>query len=70
MSVLLNEWRFGGHLWRVEATSFGGTARISIWPFYADREGVMKPGRGGLQIPIEEVEAFVAAILAAAAKLR
>ena len=65
-----HEMRFGGHLWRIEATSFGGSPRVSIWPFYAAHDGAMKAGRGGLQFPIEEAEAVAAAILAAAAQLR
>ena len=67
---MVYETRFGGHLWRVEATSFGGSDRVSIWPFYAAHDGALKPGRGGLQIPIEEAEAFAQAILKAAAQLR
>jgi Transcriptional Coactivator p15 (PC4) len=65
-----HELRFGGHLWRIEATSFGGVNRVSIWPFYATHDGVMKPGRGGLQFPIEDAEAVASAIKAAAAQLR
>lgn len=65
-----HEIRFGGHLWRVEATSFGGVRRVSIWPFYATHDGSIKAGRGGLQFPIEEAEAVAAAILSAAAQLR
>ena len=64
------EIRFGGHLWRIEPTSFGGSPRVSIWPFYAAHDGSMKPGRGGLQFPIEDAEAVSNAILTAAAQLR
>lgn len=69
MSVVF-EIRFGGHLWRIEATSFGGSDRVSIWPFYAAHDGSMKAGRGGLQFPVEEAEAVAAAIIAAAAQPR
>jgi hypothetical protein len=62
--------RFGGHLWRVEASTFNGQPRISIWPFYAAHDGSMRAGRGGLQIPLDEAEAFVEAILAAIRRLR
>jgi hypothetical protein len=64
------EIRFGGHLWRVEATSFNNNRRISIWPFYAARDGSIKPGRGGLQIPVGEVNAFIEAINDAARGLK
>lgn len=47
------EIRFGGHVWRIEASTFNSNARISIWPHYAHHDGSMKPGRGGLQVPIE-----------------
>ncbi len=64
------EIRFGGHLWRIEATNYGGSNRVSIWPFYPAHEGQLKPGRGGLQFPAEDAEAVVKAILAAAAQFR
>ena len=64
------EWRFGGNLWRVEATNFNGNPRVSIWPYYAHHDGSMKPGRGGLQIPLDQVEAFLIAISEAAQRLR
>jgi Transcriptional Coactivator p15 (PC4) len=64
------EIRFGGHLWRVEATSFNSNRRVSIWPFYAAHDGSIKPGKGGLQIPIEEADAFAEAVVAAAQRLR
>ncbi len=63
------EIRFGGHLWRVEATSYNNNRRVSIWPHYAHHDGSMKPGRGGLQFPIEEADAFAEAIIAAALSL-
>jgi hypothetical protein len=63
------EIRFGGHLWRVEASTFNGNARVSIWPYYAHHDGTMKPGRGGLQVPLDEVSAFVAAIIGGAQQL-
>lgn len=61
--------RFGGNVWRVEPNSYGGQNRVSIWPFYAAHDGSMKPGRGGLMIPLDEVEPLVAAILEAAKRL-
>jgi hypothetical protein len=68
--TLPHELRFGGHLWRIEATSFGGSNRVSIWPFFAAHDGSMKAGRGGLQFPVEEAETVAAAILAAAVQSR
>ena len=64
------EIHFGGHIWRIEATSFGGSKRVSIWPFFAGPDGSIRAGRGGLQFPIEEADMVVAAILAAVAQLR
>jgi Transcriptional Coactivator p15 (PC4) len=64
------EIRFGGHLWRIEATSFNNNRRVSIWPFYAARDGTLKAGRGGLQIPIDEIEPFIEAVNEAAQQLR
>ncbi len=64
------EIRFGGHLWRIEATSFGGSNRVSIWPFYAAHDGSIRAGRGGLQFPADQADEVAAAILAAAAQLR
>jgi hypothetical protein len=61
--------RFGGHLWRVEATSFNNNKRVSIWPFYAVKEGSIKPDRGGLQVPLEDVDSFVEAVTEAARSL-
>lgn len=63
------EIRFGGNLWRIEATSFGGSKRVSIWPFFTAHDGI-RAGRGGLQFPIEQAEEVAGAILAAAAQLR
>ncbi len=63
------EIRFGGHLWRIEASTFNGNARISIWPHYAHFDGSMKPGRGGLQVPIEEIADFLKAIKDVSEKL-
>ncbi len=63
------EIRFGGHLWRIEASTFNGNARISIWPHYGHHDGSMRPGRGGLQIPIEDIAAFIKAIKDAAERL-
>lgn len=63
------EIRFGGHLWRVEATSYHGNRRVSIWPYYGHHDGTIKPGRGGLQIPLEEADAFAEAIIEAAKRL-
>lgn len=64
------EIRFGGHLWRVEASNFNGNARVSIWPYYGHHDGSMKPGRGGLQVPLEQVDAFIEALAEAAQRLR
>lgn len=64
------ELRFGGHLWRIEATSFGGSKRVSVWPFYAAHDGSIRAGRGGLQFPAEQAGEVTQAILAAAAQLR
>lgn len=64
------ELRFGGHVWRVEASIFNGNARVSIWPFYAHHDGSMRPGKGGLQIPLDQVEAFLSAVADAAKRLR
>lgn len=64
------EIRFGGNLWRIEATSFGGSKRISIWPFYAAHDGSVRAGRGGLQFPVEQAEEVAKAIIAAAAQFR
>lgn len=63
------EIRFGGHLWRIEASTFNGNARISVWPYYAHHDGSIKPGRGGLQVPVDEIADFMAAIKSAAEKL-
>ena len=64
------EIRFGGHLWRVEATEFNGNRRVSVWPFFAAHDGSMKPGRGGLQIPLDEVDTFIDALVEAAQRLK
>ena len=63
------EIRFGGHLWRIEASTFNGNARISVWPYYSHHDGSIKPGRGGLQVPVDEIADFTAAIKNAAEKL-
>lgn len=62
------ELHFSRHLWRIEATDFGGSIRVSIWPFYAAHDGSIRAGRGGLQFPIEQAGEVAAAILAAAAQ--
>ena len=53
--MIVFEIRFGGNLWRVESSNFNGNARVSTWPYYAHHDGSMKPGRGGLQVPVEQV---------------
>jgi Transcriptional Coactivator p15 (PC4) len=68
--MIVFEIRFGGNLWRVESSNFNGNARVSIWPYYAHHDGSMKPGRGGLQVPVEQVDAFIEAIAEAAQRLR
>jgi hypothetical protein len=68
--MIIFEIRFGGHVWRVEASNFNGNARVSIWPYYAHHDGSMKPGRGGLQVPLEQVDAFIEALAEAAQRLR
>jgi hypothetical protein len=62
--------RFGGHEWRVTATIYNGRPRISIWPCYAAPDGTMKPGRGGLQVPLDEAEPFIEAFAKAAQRLK
>lgn len=62
--------RFGGHLWRVESSTFNGNAKVSIWPYYAHHDGSMKPGRGGLQVSLEQVDGLIEAIEEAAQRLR
>jgi Transcriptional Coactivator p15 (PC4) len=62
------EIRFGGHLWRIDATTFKGSKRVSIWPHYTAKDGSIRPGKGGLQFPPEETEAVIAALIAAAAQ--
>jgi hypothetical protein len=64
------ETRFKSDVWRVEPITFNNHRRVSIWPFYTSQDGSLKPGRGGLQIPLDEVEAFVEAIIAAAKRLK
>jgi Transcriptional Coactivator p15 (PC4) len=64
------EIRFGGHLWRVEATSFNNNKRVSVWPFYAAHDGSIKPGKGGLQISIDDVDSFIEAVAKAARSLK
>lgn len=61
---------FGGHLWRIEATTYNGVKRVSIWPYYTAKDGTIRPGKGGLQFPPEETESVIAALIAAAAQLR
>jgi Transcriptional Coactivator p15 (PC4) len=63
------EIRFGGHVWRIEATSFNNNKRVSIWPFYAAKDGSIKPGRGGLQVPLNDVDSFIDALTEAAQSL-
>lgn len=64
------EIRFGGHIWRVESSNFNGNPKVSIWPYYAHQDGNIKPGRGGLQLPLEQVDGFIDAIVKAAHQLR
>ena len=64
------EIRFNGHIWRVEPSNFNGNARVSIWPYYAHHDGSLRPGRGGLQVSLEQMEAFIEAIIEAAQRLR
>ena len=68
--MIVFEIRFGGKLWRVESSNFNGNARVSTWPYYVHHDGSMKPGRGGLQVPVEQVDAFIEAIADAAQRLR
>jgi hypothetical protein len=65
----LYEIRFGGNIWRIEPTYHNGNARLSLWPYYSHNDGSMRPGRGGLQIPLDSVPDFMDAIIKAAKQL-
>lgn len=62
--------RFGGNEWRIEATTYKGAKRVSIWPYFVAKDGSLRPGKGGLQFPPEETESVITALIAAAAQLR
>ena len=64
------EIRFGGHIWRIEATTYNGAKRVSIWPYYMAKDGSLRPGKGGLQFPPNETEPVIAALTEAASQLR
>jgi hypothetical protein len=63
------EIRFGGHLWKIEPTTYNGNPRLSIWPHYVTFDGTMKAGRGGLQIPFDDLCDFIEAVKESARRL-
>ena len=64
------EIRYGRDVWRIDATTFKGRCRISIWPYYTAADGSLRPGKGGFQFAPDDAESVIAAIAEAAAQSR
>lgn len=68
------EQQFRGHMWRVQLCEYQGRDKVSIWPWYKAKDGVLYPSnpnhiRNGFQMPPERLWALGEAIVAAKAEI-
>ncbi len=58
--AFLFEAKYRGNIWRFQILEYEGQARVSVWPWYEDGDGQLRPGtgkygKGGFQFPIERL---------------
>ena len=61
--IIIAEWRKNTReILRVRFDSYKGHAVICIRAWYADSDGILKPGRGGLTVSVRHLPALESAL--------
>jgi Transcriptional Coactivator p15 (PC4) len=61
--IIIAEWRKNSReILRVRFDSYKGHAVICVRAWYADNDGILKPGRGGLTVSVRHLPALASAL--------
>ena len=61
--IIIAEWRKNSReILRVRFDSYKGQTLICVRAWYADSDGILKPGRGGLTVSIRHLPALASAL--------
>ena len=61
--IIIAEWRKNTReILRVRFDNYKGNAVICIRVWYADKDGILKPGRGGLTVSVRHLPALASAL--------
>lgn len=59
MNDFIFEHRYRNQVWRVQVTAVHGNPTVSVWPWFTNAEGELRPGLarygGGFQMPRERL---------------